>query len=132
MPLPEQWAEASGGFRDRVLAFWVRASETDEWTFIQLRALLADMIDSGETIPPTLQAWANEYAVGRREPPIRKGRKSYPEKDIQILWMEIFLTENFGVSKRSAHGEIAKAFNRSQEGVESAARRARRRPPGAA
>ena len=144
-PLPEQWVNTSSDFQERVLAFWIRASESDEWTFSQLNDLLAILHDSeSEEIPPALNTWGIEVALGRRKVPL--GRPTDPVGDARTATVEHFLTEFFGFSKRRAHQEIAKIRwpARANDGtttgrvkirppgtVEASANRARRGPPGA-
>ena len=63
--LPDHWARIDPDQRDRALAFWIRASETDEWTFEQLRDLVGAAMDAGESAP-ALDQWAREVTARRR------------------------------------------------------------------
>ena len=140
-PLVDQWAETGERFRDRVLAFWIRVSERDDWTFDQLKDLLRHMLDSGEEVPAALNQWALEVAAERRQKKV--GRKSDPNGDFRTLMGVEFAKELFGWSARRAYREIAelpwpqrsldgkrtgKVVHRSWETVASAARRARSLP----
>ena len=143
-PLSKQWAKTSDEFRERVLSFWIRASEYDKWTYLQLRELFAELDASGSDIPPVLQAWVNDGFLGRHETKVR--RPTDPQGDTRTLMAEMVLCALFGWSKRRAHREIAEMRfpMRANDGtttgreqirppgtVEASARRARRRPPGA-
>ena len=108
--LPDQWAETPPRKRDRVLAYWLRASETDEWTFDQLRDLVGALLDAGKTMP-ALDQWAREFAAGRREKPIRPGRKSDPTSD-HLTMAEIEVRKAVrGESDRAAQRAVAEERN---------------------
>ena len=140
-PLPEQWAQTPDAFRDRVLKFWVEASESDPWTFDGLRKLLRDMIDRDDEIPPALTRWGLEVAAKRRRK--RPGRKRDPQGDLRVLMAVVFAKEFLGWSERRACREIAKMpwpqrspdgtlngskIHRSWQAVQSAANRAKGLP----
>ena len=132
-PLTSQWEWTKPDQRDRVLAFWIRASKSDEWTFKQLQELLDTLIDSDE-IPGALQAWASDVAAGRQKIPTRTGPKSDPKGDFITMADAVFRNELQGISFRRAYREISKEqseTNRCPKGVESAVRRGRKWPPGA-
>ena len=125
--MTDTWALTPPDQRDRVLAFWIRASESDEWTFEQLRALFGELMDASE-VPGALQAWANELASSRRRPPTRRGPKGDPRDDLRTMVDVMLRSELGGVSRRQAYREVAEETNRSPEAVESAARRGGRWP----
>lgn len=127
-PLTSQWKLTEPDQRDRVLAFWIRASESDKWTFEQLQDLLNSVMDANE-IPDALQAWANEVTARRRKIPTRRGPKSDPRGDFKTMVDAILRKALRGTSLRRAYHEIAKKANRSPEAVESAVRRGKQWPP---
>ena len=47
-PLTTQWALIEPDERDHVLAFCIRASESDAWTFDQLGDLVGTVMNAGE------------------------------------------------------------------------------------
>ena len=75
IPLTEQWTETSADFRECVLAFWIRASESDAWTYSQLQVLMQNFLDTNEDSPSALQTWANNIAADRIKPRFAEDRK---------------------------------------------------------
>lgn len=129
-PLVKQWGLISEDSRERILAFWLRASERDAWTFRQLQELLDSLIDEGE-IPALLQAWAIDVAAGRRRVPVRTGPKGNRSADFKMALEAMFRHELGQESLRGVYREIGERANRSPEAVESAVKRGRQWPPGA-
>ena len=129
-PLTTQWALIEPDERDHVLAFWIRASESDAWTFDQLGDLVGTVMNAGEEIP-TLDQWAREVASRRRCTPTRRGPKGDRRTDFRTMLDVALRTEFFGMSKRAAYREIGAETNRSPEAVESASKRGNQWPPGA-
>lgn len=124
VPLADQWRHKVGR-RDKMLAYWIEMSATDEWTFAQLQALLADFLDAGEPVPTTLQAWANDVAIGRRRGPSRRGPKGDRTRDARIAAAVHILSEA-GMSERAAKRLLSGALHKSEEAIESARARGRR------
>ena len=130
MPLPEAWAReyapGTGNFawRDRVLAYWIEMSERDPWTFDDVGDLLAAMLDSGEDVPPRLDAWAREVASRRRSRPTPSGRRRADRsEDARIVLLLVMYTRLFGDSRREACRIIGRGLHKSPEAIESAWRR---------
>ena len=121
MPLPDAWAQHSPSFHDRILAYWIEKSESDEWTFDQLRNLLGNMMDTDEPVLPPLQRWAYEVAAGRRKCPTRRGPKGDRTRDAHIAARVYILRK--GMSQRAAERLLADELNMSPEAVASARRR---------
>ena len=129
-PLSNQWAAIAHEHRNEVLDFWIRAAESDEWTFSQLEGLVDRLMDTHD-FPPILKKWSHEVTARRRKPPSRTGPKSDPRNDFRTM-VDVMLRSEFGgMSQRAAHREIGKETNRSESAVESAARRGGRYPRGA-
>ena len=105
-PLPKQWAETSDAFRDRVLKFWITASESDPWTFDQLKILHADLTTQNDEAPAALEEWRLEVEAGQRR--IKRGRKRDPQGDLRALMAVTFSKEFFGWSERRACREVSK------------------------
>ena len=131
VPLTDQWRcevspQTEARFpdrRDRMLAYWIENSQTDQWTFDQLGVLLDSMIGT-ETIPPALGLWAYEVAARRRKRPTRPGPKGDRTRDCRIAGIVHFLSG--AMSGRAAKRLIGKALHMSEEAVESARARGRR------
>ena len=116
---------------DAALRFWLRAAEHDAWTFRELQALFGAILDEGQPVPASLQAWANEVAAGRRFEPTRPGPKTDHRRDYAMLVGAIIGMEWFGWSGRHASRELAKLYHCSPSAARDAAKRAREWPPGA-
>ena len=127
VPLVDQWRHKVGALteelfpdrRDEMLAYWIEMSETDEWTFEQLQALLADILDADEPVPTALQAWGNGVATGLRQSPSRRGPKGDRTRDARIAAFVHILSEA-GVSQRATKRVLAQALGKSEEAIESA------------
>ena len=110
--------------RDKLLAFWIERSETDDWTFEQLRELLGAMMNAGESVPPALDQWAREVAARRRKRPTRTGPKGDRTRDFRIAGMVHALSS--AMSGRAAKRLIGESLHMSEEAVEGARVRGRR------
>ncbi|MCY4002492.1 MAG: hypothetical protein OXF33_02110 [Rhodospirillales bacterium] len=126
-PFVRQWALGASSNED-ILAFWIRASEYDEWSFEQLQQLLESLLD--EEIPDSLSRWGLEVATKRRTTPNRRGPKGDRGTDFELAFEVTWRHEVDGSSLRSLYREIGDRINRSPEGVESAVKRGRKWPPG--
>ena len=127
IPLADQWRgevspQTEALFPDRrnkLLAFWIEKSETDDWTFDQLCDLIgAVIIDAGEEVP-ALNQWALEVAARRRKLPTRTGPKGDRVRDFDIAAIVEILSE-CGMSKRAAKRTLADVYHKSEEAIESA------------
>ena len=125
----KQWALGASD-DEAILAFWIRASEHDRWTFGQLQELLDSLIDEGE-IPAVLQDWALDVAARRRQASSRRGPKGDPSSDFRVFFESLMRQTWGGESLRSVHRDIALRRNRSPGAIESAAKRGRQSPPSA-
>ncbi len=131
-PLTDQWRrevspQTEALFpdrRDKLLAFWIEKSETDDWTFDQLGDLVGAMIDAGEDVP-ALDRWAREVAARRRKRPTRTGPKGDRTRDFHIAALVEILSRS-GMSQRAAKRLLKDTFHMSEEAVESARARGRR------
>ena len=115
---------------DAALRFWLRAAEHDDWTFRQLQKLLGAILDEGQPVPASLQAWANEVAAGRRDEPKRTGPKTDHRRNYQML-VGVAILEWSGLSERRTYRELGKLYHCSPEAARDAVKRARKWPPGA-
>lgn len=129
-PFVRQWSLMSNDSRENILAFWIRVSEHDEWTFVQLQVLLDSLVVEGE-IPSDLQAWALDVAARRRQAPKRRGPKGEPRADFEAFFESFNRQMWSGESQRSIHRDIATKRNKSPEAIESAVKRGGQSPPGA-
>ena len=130
--LPDHWARIDPDQRDRALAFWIRASETDEWTFEQLRDLVGAAMDVGETTP-ALDQWAREVTARRRRKPTRTGPKSNPQSDYRLMAAVEIRRLVFGETDHAARRAVAEELNAKNpqyNKVRKAHERANRWPPG--
>ena len=130
-PLTDQWVWIDPDERGPVLAFWIRASETDAWTRDQLRALFVDCMDTGK-IPEALQAWANDDYTGRLSP-IQRGPKTDYASDYRIMAAVEIRKLFFDEKDHPARRAVAEERNPKcpQYGkVRGAHERGKRWPPG--
>lgn len=121
-PLSRTWSQCSKQNQERLMRFWLRASEEDPWTFEQLGLLLRNLLEASETIPRTLRRWGLEVAAGLREAPRRTGPKGNRTRNARIAATLHLLTKFFGISRREAAKKVGAAINLSPEAVESARR----------
>ena len=117
--------------RERVLRFWLRAAEHDDWTFRELQALLRTILHEGQPVPAPLQAWANEVAAGLRFEPKRTGPKTDHRRDYQMLVGALIWTDWFGWSWRRAYCKLGELYHCSPEAARDAVKRASKWVPGA-
>ena len=128
IPLADQWRrevspQTEALFPDRrnkLLAFWIEKSETDDWTFDQLSDLVRAMIDAGEEVPALLNQWALEVAARWRKLQTRTGPKGDRVRDFEIAVMVELLSEWGSMSKRAAKRMLAGELHKSEEAIESA------------
>ena len=128
-PLTDAWARISdAAHRERILRWWIRASESDEWTFAELRSLLAYLLAAGE-VPGPLAQWGLEVAAERRRPPARSGPKGNRTADFLVAF-EAKWRNMDGESMRSIHRDLARRIYRTEDAVRDAVKRGFRTPRG--
>ena len=126
-PLVEQWARLSRSGAGARLACWIRVAERDEWTFDQLRRLLANLHAAGADVPAALQEWALDVAAGFRRRPSRSGPKGNRTQDFALA-VEALWRNQRGESKRAIERDLARRIHRSEDAVRVAIKRGYRVP----
>ena len=123
IPLSNTWSQCSASNQERLLTFWLLASEDDPWTFEQLKLLLGELLEASGTIPSILCRWGLEVAVGLRAAPRRTGPKGDRTRDARIAAILHCYTKFAGISRVKAAKRVGAAISLSPEAVESARRR---------
>lgn len=131
-PLTGRWAMLKPDERDRALAFWIRAAESDDWTREQLRLLMRICMDADD-IPSALQKWVNEDYDGRL-PPLRRGPRTDHASDFRIMTAVEIRKLVFGETDHAARRAVSEELNAKHpqyDKVRGAHERGKRWPPGA-
>ena len=90
---------------------------------------MATLLERSEPIPPTLQLWCIEVAIGKRRPPgQRRGPKEQSNRDVRIVAAFHALRKE-GATYDKAFEIIGDVICRSPEAVRSVIRRVKKDRP---